>query len=295
MMTPKIVGFIGLGIMGRPMALNLLKAGFQLRVYARRSEAAKPLITQGATFCDTPKLAAQQSDTVITMVSDTPDVKQVVLGEHGVIHGARPGTVLVDMSTISPTTTMDIAQRLKAAGVEMLDAPVSGGEQGAIEGTLSIMVGGAESVFLHMRPLLECMGHRIIHIGDHGAGQVAKACNQILVAQTMVAVAEAFQLAKSCNVDPAKVRQALLGGFAYSKCLEIHGQRILDRDFKPGFRARLHQKDMHIALQTGEETGTLLPGSSLASQYLDQLIDSGSGELDSSAIATVIEESMRKT
>ncbi len=271
------------------MALNLLRAGYQLRVHTRRAERAEPLITQGALYFDSPKQAAQDADIVITMVSDTPDVEQVVLGAQGAIHGARTGAVLVDMSTISPAATRKIATRLKDAGVEMLDAPVSGGEQGAIEGTLSIMVGGSESVFERVRPFFACMGRHITHIGDHGAGQVAKACNQILVAQTMVAVTETFRLAKSCGIDPAKVRQALLGGFAYSKCLEVHGKKILDYDFNPGFKARLHHKDMHIALQTAAETGTQLPGSTLAAKYLDQLIESGGGELDSSAIATVID------
>lgn len=289
MTTPHSIGFVGLGIMGRPMALNLLQAGYHLRVHTRRIETAQPLINRGALYFDTPKQAAQEADTIITVVSDTPDVEQVVLGAQGVIHGARPGTVVVDMSTISPGATRKIAMRLRQAGVDMLDAPVSGGEQGAVEGTLSIMVGGSESVFERVRPFLECMGRHITYLGDHGAGQVAKACNQILVAQSMVAVAEAFQLATSCGVDPAKVRQALLGGFAYSKCLETHGRKMLDHDFEPGFKARLHHKDMGIALQTAAETGTQLPGSSLAAQYLNQLVESGGGELDSSAIATMID------
>lgn len=287
-MRSQTVGFIGPGIMGCPMAMNLINAGYTLRVYARRPEAAEPLLAKGATLCESPMDTADGADVIITMVSDTPDVEHVVLSDHGVIHGAKAGAVLVDMSTISPLASRDIAKQLSAAGIEMLDAPVSGGEQGAIDGTLSIMVGGPVDVFERILPLFQSMGRNIVHVGEHGAGQIAKACNQILVAQTMAAVAETLHLARSAGVDPAKVRQALLGGFAYSKILEVHGQRMLDDDYRPGFKARLHDKDMRIALKTAQELGITLRGAALAAEHIDAVVAAGDGELDSSAISKII-------
>ena len=278
------IAFIGLGIMGRPMALNLLKAGYPLRVYARRPESVAPLAAAGAVPCASPKEAAKAADIVFTMVSDTPDVELVVLGQEGVIEGLAPGGVVVDMSTISPLATRDIAQRLAMQGIDMLDAPVSGGEKGAVEGTLSIMVGGKAAVFERVLPLFQAMGRNIVHIGDHGAGQVAKACNQVLITQTLAAIGETFLLAKAAGVDPLKVREALMGGFAGSRALESHGQRMLEGDYRPGFKVRLHQKDMRIVMQTAEELGLALPGAAMVTRYINAAMEQGMGEEDSISI-----------
>lgn len=283
------IAFIGLGIMGRPMALNLLKAGHRLRVHARRVESMQPLSQAGAIACASPAEAARGSQMIFTMVSDTPDVEQVVLGEHGVIHGAAAGAVVVDMSTISSVSTREIAQRLAQRGIEMLDAPVSGGDVGAINGTLSIMVGGKAEVFERVRPLFEVMGKNIVHIGVSGAGQVAKGCNQIIAGVTIEAVAEALTLARKNDVDPGKVREALLGGFANSKVLEIHGKRMLDGDFKPGFKVRLHRKDLRIVMDTAAQVNVCLQQAGLVAQHLNALMGRGMGEADSSAIVKVIE------
>lgn len=283
------VGFVGLGIMGRPMALNLRKAGHSLWVHGRRPATMQPLIDAGASACASPKEVAAQADIVFVMVSDTPDVEQVILGDNGIIDGARSGTVAVDMSTISPTATRRIAAALAAKKVEMLDAPVSGGEVGAINGTLSIMVGGQQNVFEKVLPLFQVMGKNIVHVGANGAGQVAKACNQIVVAVTIEAVSEALTFARKNGVDAAKVRAALMGGFAGSKILEVHGQRMLDNDFKPGFKVKLHQKDLRIVMEDAGQLGLALPGAALAAQHLNALMGAGDGELDSSAIVKAIE------
>ena len=288
-MSIESVGFIGLGIMGRPMALNLRNAGYKLNVYARRPNASEALASEGVRWHGSPQLAAAESQVTISMVSDTRDVEEVLAGPQGVIHGAGPGSIVVDMSTISPVATRRLAQQLMEKDIDMLDAPVSGGGQGAIHGTLSIMVGGKRSVFDETLPLFQCMGQQITYIGESGAGQVAKACNQVLVAQTIAAVGEALLLAKAFEVDPVKVREALLGGFAYSKILEFHGQRILRKDYSPGFKARLHQKDMRIAMEAANELGIALPGAAVCAQYLNTLVGNGGGDLDSAAIATVIE------
>ncbi len=287
-MTARI-GFIGLGIMGKPMAQNLSKAGYPLAVYARRPDMMDPLVSMGATACENPQAVAAQSDIIFTIVSDTPDVEQVILGEQGVIQGAQAGSVVVDMSTISPSATRHMAELLAKKGIQMLDAPVSGGEQGAIDGTLSIMVGGKEETFQKVLPLFEVLGKNIVHIGEHGTGQVTKACNQIVIAQTLVAVSEAFILARVSGADPAKVRAALLGGFAGSRVLETHGKRILEHNFKPGFKARLHQKDLRICMEAAHELGIALPGAALATQTVNALIGEGLGEEDSSALATILE------
>ena len=287
------VGFIGLGIMGRPQALNLIKGGYSLAVYARRAESMQPLGQAGAALCASPQEVAAQSEITFVMVADTPDVEEVILGERGAIHGARRGSVIVDMSTISPTATKAIAMDLAVKGVDMLDAPVSGGETGAINGTLAIMVGGKAEVFTRVKPLFDCMGKTITLVGGNGAGQVAKACNQIVVAVTIEAVSEALSFARKSGVDAAKVREALMGGFAGSKIMEVHGKRMLDNDFKPGFKVKLHQKDMKIVMQTAHEMGLALPGASIAAQHLNALMGSGDGELDSSAIVKVIERMSR--
>ena len=283
------IGFVGPGIMGRPMALNLRKAGHDVRVYGRRRETMQPLVEAGATACDSPQEAAAQADVTFVIVSDTPDVEQVVFGDKGIAAGARRGSIVVDMSTISPAATRDMAAKLAERGVEMLDAPVSGGEVGAVNGTLSIMVGGKPEVFEKVLPLFEAMGKNIVHVGTNGAGQVAKACNQIVVAVTIEAVSEALTFARRNKVDPAKVRAALMGGFAGSKIMEVHGQRMLDNDFKPGFKVKLHQKDMRIVMEDAGKLGLGLPAAALVTQHLNALMGSGDAELDSSAIVKAVE------
>ncbi|WP_295886329.1 NAD(P)-dependent oxidoreductase [uncultured Thiohalocapsa sp.] len=292
-MTARI-GFIGLGIMGRPMALNLLAAGHDLAVYARRPETLAPLTDAGARACASPAEVARETDIVFTMLADTPDVVEVVLGtgadadaaqrERAVLAGIRPGGIVVDMSTISPSVTRDIAAALGAAGAEMLDAPVSGGDIGARDGTLSIMVGGPADAFARVKPLFQVMGRQVVHIGDHGAGQVCKACNQIVVGQTIAGVGEALLLAEAAGVDGARVREALLGGFAGSRILEVHGQRMLAGDYRPGFKAALHQKDMRIVQEAAHELGLGLPGTALVTQLLNALVGQGEGGLDSAAL-----------
>jgi 2-hydroxy-3-oxopropionate reductase len=290
---PEHVGYIGLGIMGRPMALNLLRAGYPVWVYARSPGAAAPLTEAGASACDSPAEVARHADITFINVSDTPDVQQVVLEHNGLIHGARAGSVVVDNSTISPSATRAMAEALAGRGIEMLDAPVSGGEKGAIDGTLSIMVGGKDEVFARLLPLFQVLGKNIVHVGTNGAGQVTKACNQVVIAQAIAAVGEGLILAMAAGVDPAKVREALLGGFAASRILEVHGQRMLDRNFRPGFTARLHQKDMRIVLETAHELGIALPGTAQVAQYINALVGSEQGTLDSSALVTVQERMSR--
>lgn len=287
-MTEKI-GLIGPGIMGQPMGMNLLNAGYPLWVFSRTPSRAQPLVDAGATLCDTPRAVAEQADIIISIVSDTPDVEAVVLDENGVLEGASAGKVLVDMSTISPIATRKIAGKLAEKGVEMLDAPVSGGDVGAKNGTLSIMVGGKPEVFERVKPVFDVLGKNIVHVGDSGAGQVAKACNQILVAEHINAAGEALLLARACGVDPEKVRQALLGGFAHSKVLEVHGERMLTRNFQPGFKARLHKKDMHIVIDTMEEKGLDLPTAKAVTEALDQAVANNDSELDSTVLVKILE------
>jgi len=278
------IGFIGLGIMGRPMALNLLRAGHALAVHARREQFMAPLAEAGAQTCPSPADVARRASVVFTMVADTPDVEQVILGPQGVIEGVGPGSLIVDMSTIAPSATRAIAARLREAGADMLDAPVSGGDIGARDGTLSIMVGGEAAAFERARPLLQIMGANIVHIGGNGAGQVCKACNQTVVAQTIAGIGEALLLAEASGVDGARVREALLGGFAGSRILEVHGRRMLEGDYTPGFKAALHQKDMRIVLEAADELGLALPGAAQVAQYLNALVGLDQGELDSAAI-----------
>jgi 2-hydroxy-3-oxopropionate reductase len=287
------LGFVGLGIMGRPMALNLRKAGNALWVHARRAESMKPLSEAGATACASPKEVAANADITFVCVSDTPDVEQVILGDNGLLHGVRQGSVVVDMSTISPAATRRFAEALGKRGAEMLDAPVSGGEVGAVNATLSIMSGGKAEVFERVKPFFEAMGKNIVRVGDNGAGQVAKACNQIVVAVTIQAVAEALTFARRNNVDAGKVRDALMGGFAGSKILEVHGKRMLDNDFKPGFKTRLHQKDLKIVTDAAHQMGLGLPATALVAQHMNTLMGAGDGELDSSALVKVLERMLR--
>jgi 2-hydroxy-3-oxopropionate reductase len=283
------VAFIGMGIMGKPMAINLHKAGHKVFVHGRRPESMNEPVAAGCIGCKSAAEVAAQAEIIIVMVSDTPDVEQVIFGEAGVVHGAKPGSVVVDMSTISPTATRRFADDLKARGVEMLDAPVSGGDVGAINATLSIMVGGKPEVFARVKPAFEAMGKNIVLVGDNGAGQVAKACNQIVVAVTIEAVAEALTFARKNGVDPAKVRDALMGGFAGSRILEVHGKRMLDNEYKPGFKTKLHQKDMNIVMQTAKELGLSLPGAALVMQHLNALMGLGDAELDSAAVMKIVE------
>ena len=285
-----IIGYIGLGVMGNACANNLLKAGYTLHIYARRPEQMQGLIQAGAQPSPSPQSLAQSCDIIFTNVSDTSDVQQVILGEQGVILGAKAGSVVVDMSTILPSASRQIAAALAEKNVEMLDAPVSGGSQGAIDGTLSIMVGGNAEVFQRVLPVLQVMGKNIVHIGDSGAGQVAKACNQIIVTQTLAAIAEAFTLATAAGVDAGKVRQALLGGFAGSRMLDVHGQRMLTHNYMPGFKAQLHQKDMQIVQQFAAELGVDLPSTDLVTGYINALVEAGLGEQDSAAMATLFEQ-----
>ncbi len=287
------IAFIGLGIMGRPMAANLLAAGHSLFVHARRAEAMTPLVEKGAVACKSPAEAARRASFCITMVSDTPDVEEVLLGEGGVIHGAAPGSLVVDMSTISPETTREIAARLGNEEIDLLDAPVSGGESGAIEGALSIMVGGPQRAFERALPLLRVMGGHIVHIGESGAGQVAKACNQILVAQTILACAEALEFANAAGVDAGRVREALLGGFANSRILEVHGRRMLEEDYRPGFKAGLHLKDLRIASASAAAMNIRLGGLALAADCMCKLVDEGGANLDSAALARIVRENLR--
>jgi len=284
------VGFIGLGIMGAPMARHLLETGFPLTVHSRSPAPVDALVSDGAVRATSPAEVAGVSDVVITMLPDTPDVEHVMLGDVGVAAGAAAGALVIDMSTIDPGPTRAIAGQLRQHGVEMLDAPVSGGERGAIDGTLSIMVGGHDGAFARAQPILQVMGKNIVHVGPSGAGQITKACNQLVVAATIEAVAEALVLAERSGVDPAKVRDALLGGFAGSKILEVHGQRMLDHAFEPGFRARLHRKDARIVLDAAQAAGSPIPAFQVVAAQLDRLVDDADrGDLDHSALFTLLD------
>lgn len=285
------VGFIGLGIMGRPMARHLLDAGFPLVVHSRSPEPVDELVAAGAASAGSPADTARVSDVLITMLPDTPDVEHVLLGDDGVASTVATGALVIDMSTIDPGPTRRMAAALAAQGVEMLDAPVSGGQKGAVEATLSIMAGGSPDAFARAMPLFETLGSNVVHVGPSGAGQITKACNQLVVAATIEAVAEALVLAARAGVDPAKVRAALLGGFAGSKILDVHGQRMLDRAFEPGFRARLHRKDARIVLDAAREAGSPIPAFEVVAAQLDRLVDdAGRGELDHAALFTLLDE-----
>lgn len=284
------IGFIGLGIMGKPMAKNLLAAGYPLVVLNRSRGPVDELVALGADAGTTPRDVAARSDVVITMLPDSPDVEAVALGDDGITAGAKGGALWIDMSTIAPATTKRIAERFARKGVESLDAPVSGGEKGAIDAALSIMVGGGEAAFARAKPIFETLGKNIVHVGELGAGQVTKACNQIVVGVTIEAVAEALALAEASGVDPAKVRAALLGGFAQSKILEVHGQRMIDRTFNPGFKSKLHRKDMNIAADAGDEHDLDLAAAKLVRERFDALIARGDGDRDHSALFTLYAE-----
>jgi len=284
------IGFIGLGIMGKPMASRLVRAGFPVVVHNRSPEAADELAGEGAEVAGSPREVAESADIVVTMLPDSPDVEAVVLaGEDGVVAGVREGMLFVDMSTIAPATARAVHAALAERGVEAVDAPVSGGEPAAVDGKLSIMAGGSEEALARARPVLDELG-TTTHIGPAGAGQVAKAANQIVVAVTIQAVAEALTLARRAGVDPARVREALLGGFAQSKILEVHGERMLEGSYEPGFRIELHRKDLAIALQTAREEGVPLFATAQVAELLNALIAQGAGARDHSAVATLYDQ-----
>ncbi len=282
------IGFIGLGIMGKPMARNLIAAGYELTVHSRSTGPVEKLAGEGAAVAASPAAVASSSDIVITMLPDTPDVEQVALGQDGLASGGHEGLLYVDMSSIDPTATRRIAAALAERGISMLDAPVSGGERGAIEGTLSIMVGGPEAAFRRAEPILRHLGKTIVHVGEAGAGQVTKACNQLVVGMNIEAVAEALALARQSGVDQAAVRQVLLGGFAASRVLESHGTRMIDGEFQPGFRVRLHAKDARIVQSLAAATGAVTPAFNVVADQFDQLVRIGSGDLDHSALYTLV-------
>ena len=283
------IGFIGLGVMGRPMALHLLKAGDGVSVYARRPAAAAPLVAAGATLCATPAELASRSNIVITVVTATADVEEVLLGEHGVLTGARRGTIVIDMSTIAPQATRRIAAALQERQVRMLDAPVTGGPAGAEAATLTIMVGGDAAVVEEVRPILERLGRQIVHMGGHGAGQVAKACNQLALLVTAEGVAEALALGERHGLDPRTLRQALLGGIAASRVLDLFGARMAERQFEPGMATRLYDKDLNIVLDLAREVGRTLPAAGVVRKHIDEMIARGEGNRDLSALIQTVE------
>lgn len=287
------VGFIGLGVMGRPMAKHILAKGYAVVAYNRSRMAVDDLVAAGAVAAASPADVARRATILITMVPDTPDVERVIEGEGGILEGLQAGTVLIDMSSISPATTRRLAHVVAARGGTMLDAPVSGGEIGAINGTLSIMVGGKADALARVRAVLECMGNpeRIIHVGEEpGAGQVCKVCNQIAIGGALAGVSEAFALARKSGVDASRVREALLGGFAASRVLEVHGERMLKRNYVPGFRSRLYQKDLRLATEAAASAGVAIPATAVVAQLLNSLVAAGGGDLDYSALGTVLFE-----
>jgi 2-hydroxy-3-oxopropionate reductase len=286
----KMSGFVGLGVMGKPMSKNLMKGGFPLIVHDINRAPVKELVAAGAKEAFSPKEVAQAVDVVITSLPNDQAVEEVVLGKDGLIQGLKKGAVLVETSTISPLTARGVAARLNEKGVEMLDAPLSGGEGGAQQASLSIMVGGKAEVFAKVLPVLQKMGKNITHIGSQGAGQVAKAANQIIVALTIEAVCEALIFAQKAGADPAKVRQALLGGFAQSRILEEHGQRMLDRNFKPGGKAIFHQKDIGIVLAVAREKGIYMPGAMLVMDLWNAMGAHGLLQEDHTAMLKVLEK-----
>jgi len=276
--------------MGKPMAGHLVKAGYRLIVHNRSRGAVDELVAAGATAAASPAEVARAATVVITMLPDTPDVERVLTAADGVLSTIQKGAIVIDMSSISPVATERLAKAVADKGASMLDAPVSGGEIGAINAALSIMVGGEEAAFARAKPILEKMGNaeKIIHIGKSGAGQVCKVCNQVAIGGALSGVSEAIALAKKAGVDAGKVRQALLGGFAASRVLEVHGERMLTGNYKPGFRTKLYQKDLRLANEAAAAHGVAVPGTANVTQLVNALVASGGGDLDYAAIATVI-------
>jgi 2-hydroxy-3-oxopropionate reductase len=287
---PEHIGFIGLGVMGKPMAKHLVAAGHKLTVHNRSQPAVDELVSAGATAAASPAAVARASSVVITMLPDTGDVERVLTGSDGVLAGLQKGSVVIDMSSISPAVTEQLARLVQEKGGSMIDAPVSGGEIGAINAALSIMAGGDEATFNRVRPILEAMGNkeRIVLIGRSGAGQICKVCNQIAIGGALAGVSEAFALAKKAGVDAARVRQALLGGFAASRVLEVHGERMLVDNYKPGFRARLYQKDLRIANEAAAANAVAIPATAIVTQLINALVASGGADLDYAALGTVL-------
>lgn len=286
------IGFVGLGIMGKPMSKNLIKAGHELTVYDVVEAPVKELQSLGAKTAHSCKEVAENTDLIISMLPDSPDVEKAALGSDGIFEGIRAGSTYIDMSTISPITTKKLAEVAKARGVRILDAPVSGGESGAIEATLTIMVGGAKGVFDDCLPILQAMGKNIVHCGEIGSGQVVKACNQILVAGVLESAAEALVLGAKAGVDPEIVLKVIAGGYAM-RVLNVRGPLILKRDFKPGFKTRLHYKDLGIALAAGSEYGVPLPVTGLIHEMMGAMKVLGRGEYDHSGIITLLEDLAR--
>ena len=282
------VGFIGMGIMGKPMSLNLIRGGHELYVHSRHG-APQELIAAGATACDSGMEVARKADTIITMVPDTPDVLAVLFGAKGVAEGLTLGKIVVDMSSISPVETKEFAQKINALGCQYLDAPVSGGEVGAKAASLTIMVGGPEDAFNNVKPLFELMGKNITLVGGNGDGQTCKVANQIIVALNIEAVGEALLFASKMGADPAKVRQALMGGFASSRILEVHGERMIKRTFNPGFRIELHQKDLNLALTAARQMGMSLPNTATAQELFNACAARGGKGWDHSALVRALE------
>ncbi len=283
------IGFIGLGIMGKPMAGHLLKAGHKLYVYDIVPASVSELQKQGAIACASSKEVAEKVNIVFLIVPDTPDVDAALFGKNGIAEGIKPGSIVVDMSSISPIATKEFAKKLKAMGVEMLDAPVSGGQVGAQNASLSIMVGGPNGIFEKIKPYFDLMGKNIVLVGGNGDGQTCKVANQIIVALNIEAVAEALLFAAKAGADPAKVRTALMGGFADSKILQLHGERMIKRTFDPGFRIRLHQKDLNLALESARKMGLSLPNTATAQELFNSMAAHGGSELDHSALVQALE------
>jgi 2-hydroxy-3-oxopropionate reductase len=290
-MAEKKVGFIGLGIMGRPMAKNLMEAQYELVLYNRSREKAEELGEDGeAEVATNPREVAEKCDLIITMLPDSPEVRDVLSREDGVLEGIEEGSLVVDMSTISPVVTKELAQKLKERGASMLDAPVSGGDVGAIEGTLSIMVGGDQEDFQRAKPLFEVMGKTITHVGPSGTGQVVKAANQIVVALTIEAVSEALVLGSAGGVGPETILEVLSGGLAANKVMEVKRDKFLSHTFDPGFRSELHHKDLRIALTAGREYGVVMPVTAIVDQMFEALMRRGRGSWDHSSLLTLIED-----
>jgi 2-hydroxy-3-oxopropionate reductase len=285
------IGFIGLGIMGKPMVRNLAKAGFEIVVHNRRRGAVDELAAESSaiTAASNPREVADQVSMIVTMLPDSPDVEAVVFGENGLLEGMNLGDLLVDMSTIAPATSIAVNDALMERGASALDAPVSGGDKGAIAGTLSIMVGGSGDDFERAGPMFEAVGQTIVHCGGPGAGQIVKACNQVVVAIAYEAVSEALVLGSKAGVDPRKIIQVLNGGLAATRVLEMRGPTMIEHNFEPGFRINLHRKDLGIALSTGKENNVPLPVTAIVSQMYENLVANGDGDLDHSAMLKLIE------
>jgi 2-hydroxy-3-oxopropionate reductase len=285
-----IIGFIGLGIMGRPMARNLLQAGYRLVVFDVVEASVAEVVAGGAKALHSPREVAAASDVLITMLPDSPDVQTVYCGVDGALEAARPGWLAIDMSSISPRVAREVAARAAALGAEMIDAPVSGGDKGAIAGTLSIMVGGTAAAYERALPILQCMGKTIVHVGASGAGQVVKVCNQVVVAVVIEAVSEALVLGAKAGVDPGRITEVLQGGLAATRVLELRGSNMLEGKFEPGFRAVLHRKDLRNAIDLSREIGVVMPATVEVEQMVQRMCVAGRGAFDHSGLITVLED-----